>query len=91
MIKFRTLGMALAFALLAVCVASSRADDKPKPKEKQKAHALTAKEIADGRLMLFDGETAFGWKIEGDAVVKDGQLILGGTKATTATCTTAAA
>src|SRR5258708_1769370 len=34
MIKFRTLGMALAFALLAVCATSSLADDKPKPKAK---------------------------------------------------------
>src|SRR5262245_6516021 len=30
MIKFRTLGMALAFALLSVCVTSALADDKPK-------------------------------------------------------------
>ncbi len=78
-----------AACFLLVIASPAFADDKPKPKEKQKAHALTAKEIAEGRLMLFDGETTFGWKIEGEAAVKDGQLILGGTKATTATCTTA--
>src|SRR5437764_15063024 len=29
--------------------------------EKAKANTLTPKEIADGWLLLFDGETAFGW------------------------------
>ena len=67
---FRTL------ALLALLAAPVFADDKPKP------HALTAKEIADGWVMLFDGETTFGWKVEGDATVKDGTLVLGGEKAT---------
>jgi Spy/CpxP family protein refolding chaperone len=32
--KLRTLGMAVAFALLAICVTTSLADDKPKPKAK---------------------------------------------------------
>ena len=48
------------------------------------APTLTAKEIADGWLMLFDGETTFGWEISGDAAVKDGALVLGGSKPTTA-------
>ncbi|MBA4188176.1 MAG: hypothetical protein C0467_09180 [Planctomycetaceae bacterium] len=58
------------------------ADDKPKP------NTLTPKEIADGWLLLFDGETTFGWTIDGEAAVKDGWLVLGGTKATTATFNT---
>lgn len=67
----------LAFAPFAF------ADDKPKP------NALTPKEVADGYVLLFDGETTFGWQIEGEVAVKDGWLVLGGTKATTATSTAA--
>src|SRR5215831_8646096 len=48
--------------------------------EKPKATALTAKEIADGWLMLFDGETTFGWKIDGESKIKDKVLLLGGDK-----------
>jgi hypothetical protein len=51
------------------------------------AEKLTPKEIADGWIMLFDGETTFGWKIEGDAKVEKGVLIVGGTKDTTITTT----
>jgi hypothetical protein len=56
--------------------------------EKPKATALTAKEIANGWILLFDGETQFGWTIDGDAKVEDGKLILGGAKKTTARVTT---
>lgn len=52
--------------------------------EPAKAAALTAKEIADGWVLLFDGETTFGWTIDGEAQVKDGNLVLGGKKETTA-------
>jgi hypothetical protein len=38
---------------------------------------LTAKEGAEGYVLLFDGETTFGWKIDGVAEVKDGMLVLG--------------
>lgn len=60
------------------------AQDNPKPA------ALTPKEIADGWILLFDGETTFGWKIEGDATVKDGKMLLRGAngKAASATLTT---
>lgn len=68
-----------ALALLAFA-APAFADDKDKPKP----NTLTPKEIADGWLLLFDGESTFGWKIDGDAEVKDGTLILGKTKKTTA-------
>lgn len=49
-----------------------------------KAAGLTPQEVADGWLMLFDGETAFGWKVDGAAEVKDGTLILGKGKKTVA-------
>jgi hypothetical protein len=48
---------------------------------------LTKKEVADGWIMLFDGETTFGWKIDDDAEVEDGELILGGDDETTAVTT----
>jgi hypothetical protein len=41
-----------------------------------KANTLTAKEIADGWLLLFDGATPFGWKIEGSVKTHDGKLAL---------------
>jgi hypothetical protein len=72
-----------AIALLAIA-SPAFADDKDKPKP----NTLTPKEIADGWIRLFDGETTFGWKIDGDAEVKDGVLILGKGKKTTATLTT---
>ena len=58
--------------LLALLAFPSFADEKPKP------NTLTPKEIAEGWIMLFDGETTFGWKVEGEAKVKDGAIILGG-------------
>lgn len=73
---FRTL------AVLALFAAPVRADDKPQP------NALTAKEIADGWVMLFDGESTFGWKVEGEAKVKDGWIVFGGEMATSAQTTT---
>ncbi len=73
---------------LAVCVAlavveNACADDKKKPDK------LNDQEIASGELMLFDQETTYGWTIEGESGVKDGWMVLGGEKATTAKCTTA--
>ncbi len=67
---------------LVLAVAPASADDKPRP------NTLTPKEIADGWLLLFDGETTFGWKVEGGATVKDGMLLLGGEKETKAMLTT---
>jgi len=49
--------------------------------------ALTPKENAEGWISLFDGESTFGWQVEGDVAVKDGKLIVGGTKATRLTTT----
>src|SRR5580698_6557665 len=47
--------------ILAVCAAfalasSAFAEDKPKP------NTLTPKEIAEGWILLFDGETTYGWE-----------------------------
>jgi Domain of Unknown Function (DUF1080) len=67
--------LALLLTIVATC---AFADEKAKP------NTLTPKEIAEGWILLFDGETTFGWTIEGDVKVKDGMLILGGEKATTA-------
>ena len=56
--------------------------------DKAKPNTLTPKEIADGWLLLFDGETTFGWKIDGEAKVEKGMLILGGSQSVTARTTT---
>jgi hypothetical protein len=76
--------MRRALCLAAFLVAGgASAQDKPKP------NTLTPQEVADGWILLFDGETTFGWKIDGTAEVKDGMLIFGDAKArATATFTT---
>ena len=57
--------------------------------EERKPNTLTPKEIADGWILLFDGETTFGWDIDGKSKLKNGQLVLGGgAKPTKATLTT---
>jgi hypothetical protein len=75
---FRLLAATLALAVASTSPA--RADDK----EKEKPNTLTPKEIAEGWILLFDGESTFGWKINGAAEVKDGVLILGKGKKTIA-------
>jgi hypothetical protein len=69
-------------AFLVVTALPAWAAGQPKP------NTLTPKEIADGWLLLFDGETTFGWQIDGEAKMEEGMLVLGATKATTATLTT---
>ena len=71
--------LSLLLALLAV---PAFADDNAKP------NTLTPKEIADGWVLLFDGETTFGWTVDGGAQIKDGILSLGGDKAAALTSTT---
>jgi hypothetical protein len=73
---------ALTLLLIAVATASA-ADEKAQP------NVLTPKEIADGWILLFDGQTTFGWKIDGEAKVEKGVLVLGGSKATKAETTAA--
>ena len=53
-----------------------------------KPKSLTAKEIAEGWILLFDGETTFGWKTDGPAELKSGEWLLGGDKAAAAATTT---
>jgi hypothetical protein len=53
-----------------------------------KANTLTAEEVRDGWLLLFDGKTPFGWDVEGEAAVENGTLVLGGKKTTVATFNT---
>jgi hypothetical protein len=73
----------LAAGLMAMFVVSAAAEEPAQP------NALTPREIADGWLLLFDGETPFGWAIDGEAKVKNGGLVLGGgDKPTTAALTT---
>jgi len=74
--------LAIWFAL-AITALPGLAADAAKP------NTLTPKEAADGWLLLFDGATTFGWKVDGTAEVKDGALVVGGDKATTITTTTA--
>jgi hypothetical protein len=53
-----------------------------------KPNTLTADEVKAGWLLLFDGETTFGWKVEGEAKVVDGELVLGGNAPASMTPTT---
>jgi hypothetical protein len=66
----------LAAACVLFLAAPALADDKPKP------NTLTAKEIADGWILLFDGETTFGWAGADDSkpgiAAKDGILSFSG-------------
>lgn len=71
------LSVALLFALAGPAAAQPKASQP-------KAASLTPQEVADGWLMLFDGESTFGWKVDGAAEVKDGTLILGKGKKTVA-------
>ena len=45
--------------LLALLAIPAFADEKAKP------NTLTPKEIAGGWISIFDGETTFGWKVDG--------------------------
>jgi hypothetical protein len=43
-----------------------------------KPNRLTPKEVAEGWILLFDGETTFGWDAAGKPAVREGVLIHGG-------------
>jgi hypothetical protein len=66
----RMLTIMLGFSLAVPCPAA----DEPK------LNTLTSKEIAEGVLLLFDGETTFGWSSDGQMKVQDGALVLGDKK-----------
>ena len=63
---YRLLTALLALSLAVPC----RAADEAKP------NTLTPKEIADGWILLFDGETTFGWKATNDSqwTIAEGML-----------------
>jgi Domain of Unknown Function (DUF1080) len=63
---------------LAVTTTASAADTP---------NGLSAKQIEEGWILLFDGETTFGWKADGDVAAKDGALALGGDKTARASLT----
>lgn len=67
----------IASALVSFVPAVVHAADEPKP------NTLTAKEITDGWIMLFDGETPFGWtfKAAKDPTVAKGAIQLSGDEA----------
>ena len=71
-----------SLAALLLAASAAPAADEPKP------NTLTKEQVADGWLLLFDGETTFGWTAEGDAKVKDGELVVGGTKDAEVVCAT---
>jgi hypothetical protein len=48
------------------------------------ASPLTAEEARQGTILLFDGETTFGWRAEGEVKAEKGMLVLGGAKRTVA-------
>jgi hypothetical protein len=68
--------------LILLTTGAVRAADAPKP------NTLTPKEIADGWVLLFDGATSFGWKVDGVAKVEGGKWGLGGDRATEVRTTT---
>jgi hypothetical protein len=64
--------MRLLTAVIAVLILKAAAVAQPR------AHnTLTPKEIGDGWLLLFDGETGFGWQADGKLEAQQGALILG--------------
>jgi hypothetical protein len=65
--------------LLILVSGTGLAADAPKP------NALTPDEVADGWVQLFDGDTTFGWKIDGDAKVENSELQIGGPNKSSAT------
>jgi Domain of Unknown Function (DUF1080) len=68
----------LSMLMLIIVTLAAAAQDKAKP------NTLTPKEIAAGWILLFDGETTFGCKVDGEATVADGVLRVGGKKWSTA-------
>jgi hypothetical protein len=63
----------LSACLIFTCTMPAAAQDKARP------NTLTPKEIADGWILLFDGETTFGWTAPvGSLSAENGRLSIGG-------------
>ncbi|HEY7328163.1 MAG TPA: DUF1080 domain-containing protein [Gemmataceae bacterium] len=76
--------MSYRYAALIVLILAlpCRAADEPKP------NTLTPKEIAEGWISLFDGETTFGWDDGGKPEARENVLIHGGDEKVVAGTTT---
>jgi hypothetical protein len=73
-VYMKRIRFSVAGLLLSLSLASASGGDEPSGKPKD----LPPDEISKGWIKAFDGKTTDGWKIEGDAEVVDGILILGG-------------
>ncbi len=60
----------------AVCLVSLAVAADHDPRGEAKPNTLTRQEVADGWLLLFGGESTFGWRFDGRAAVKGGELVL---------------
>ncbi len=83
----RILGLVLILALPVLLVADEKKGDEKKADKRP--NALTPQEVRDGWMLLFDGETTFGWMAEGEVAVNNGALVVGGSKESKAVLTTA--
>lgn len=72
-----------ALAALGLTFWTASAADEPK------VNVLTPQEIADGWILLFDGDTTFGWQTKGNVKVDKGMLVVGGEEAASVQTTTA--
>jgi 3-keto-disaccharide hydrolase len=61
---------------------------KPGLAQDGKPNTLTPKEIAEGWILLFDGESTFGWETDGPVQWSNGELLIGGVGVGSATTTT---
>jgi hypothetical protein len=68
--------------IFAFCVFLAAALPCPAQGDKPKPNTLTPKEIADGWILLFDGETTFGWRFEDGTTIADGAIVMQGKKGT---------
>jgi Domain of Unknown Function (DUF1080) len=64
----------LVLFIVGLSVSTLQAEDKPKP------NTLSPKLIEEGWILLFDGETTYGWKSEGDVKVENGEIKIDGSK-----------
>lgn len=71
----------LSLAAVLLVLVPAQADEK-------KFNTLTPTEVADGWILLFDGETPIGWNIKGPSVVEKNYLSLGGKEECVAFTTT---
>src|SRR5262245_2529594 len=76
--QFPVAGLFLSLGVVSVCGGNQTS---------RQPNTLTPDQIAKGWIKAFDGKTTAGWKIDGEAKVIDGILILGGTRRTKAVLT----